>query len=58
MELANLWSEELPLSMQPEKSKEIIKETLGKIISANNIKGRVIASVGGWAVNIQTVKIP
>lgn len=58
LELANLWSEELPFSMQPEKSKEIIKETLGKIISANNIKGRVIASVGGWAVNIQTVKIP
>lgn len=58
MELANLWSEELPLSMQPEESKEIIKETLGKIISANNIKGRVIASVGGWAVNIQTIKIP
>ena len=58
MELANLWSEELPFGMQPEKSREIIKETLGKIISANNIKGRVIASVSGWAVNIQTVKIP
>lgn len=58
LELANLWSEELPFTSEPEKNREVILGILKKIISADNIKGRIIASIGGGTVNIQTVKIP
>ncbi|MDP1853540.1 MAG: type IV pilus assembly protein PilM [Candidatus Omnitrophota bacterium] len=58
LELANLWSEQLPFSQDPDANKGAVKEALKKIISANNIKGRIVTSVGGGAVNIQAIKIP
>lgn len=58
LELANLWTEQLPFSQDTGANKEAVKAALEKIISANNIKGRIVTSVGGGAVNIQAIKIP
>lgn len=57
LELANLWIEELPYTSGA-SDKQVVKDALKKIISLNNIKGKVISSIGGDAVNIQSVKLP
>lgn len=58
LELVDLWSEELPFAAESGKSLDAVREALKGIISRHDIKGRVIASVGGGVVNIQAIKIP
>lgn len=57
LELANLWIEELPFASKL-GTNQAVEEILKKIISENNIQGRVVASIGGDTVNIQSIQIP
>ncbi len=58
LELANLWIEEIPLSLEQDKNKAIATERLKEMISSHKIQGRIISSIGGHTVNIQAIKIP